>query len=120
MTPGELAAVRGRLEEFAAEMFAPLTRRDQRDKGGTCVRGLLLDGRRKSMQPMAERLGVDEQGLRKKTFGKKAEADRFAATVEADKHRCQDVDHADRTTVVEYARAWAAAARTGRALPPEC
>jgi hypothetical protein len=33
MTPGELAAVRGRLEEFAAEMFAPLPRRDQRDKG---------------------------------------------------------------------------------------
>jgi SRSO17 transposase len=60
---GGLAAVRGRLEEFAAEMFAPLARRDQRDKGATCVRGLLLDGRRKSMQPMAERLGVDEQGL---------------------------------------------------------
>ena len=63
MTPGELAAVRGRREEFAAEMFAPLARRDQRDKGATYVRGLLLDGRRKSMQPMAERLGVDEQGL---------------------------------------------------------
>src|SRR3954462_15140388 len=63
MTPGELAAVRGRLEEFAAEMFAPLARRDQRDKGATYVRGLLLDGGRKSMQPMAERLGVDEQGL---------------------------------------------------------
>jgi SRSO17 transposase len=63
MTPGELAAVRCRLEEFAAEMFAPLARRDQRDKGATYVRGLLLDGRRKSMQPMAERLGVDEQGL---------------------------------------------------------
>jgi SRSO17 transposase len=63
MTPGELAAVRGRLEEFAAEMFAPLARRDQRDKGTTYVRGLLLDGRRKSMQPMAERLGVDHQGL---------------------------------------------------------
>src|SRR4051794_32466235 len=63
MTPGELAAVRGRLEEFAAEMFAPLARRDQRDKGATYVRGLLLDGRRKSMQPMAERLGVDDQGL---------------------------------------------------------
>src|SRR4051794_2802575 len=63
MTPGELAAVRGRVEEFAAEMFAPLARRDQRDKGATYVRGLLLDGRRKSMQPMAERLGVDEQGL---------------------------------------------------------
>src|SRR4051812_21614521 len=63
MTPGELAAVRGRLEEFPAEMFAPLARRDQRDKGVTYVRGLLLDGRRKSMQPMAARLGVDEQGL---------------------------------------------------------
>src|SRR5205085_11782961 len=63
MTPGELAAVRGRLEEFAAEMFAPLARRDQRDKGATYVRGLLLDGRRKSMQPMAQRLGVDHQGL---------------------------------------------------------
>src|ERR687886_2573598 len=63
MTPGELAAVRGRLEEFAAEMFAPLVRSDQRDKGATYVRGLLLDGRRKSMQPMAERLGVDHQGL---------------------------------------------------------
>src|SRR5205085_8575523 len=63
MTPGELAAVRGRLEEFAAEMFAPLARRDQRDKGATYVRGLLTDGRRKSMQPMAERLGVDHQRL---------------------------------------------------------
>src|SRR4051794_12568280 len=63
MAPGELAAVRGRLEKFAAEMFAPLARRDQRDKGATYVRGLLLDGRRKSMQPMAARLGVDEQGL---------------------------------------------------------
>ncbi len=63
MTPGELAAVRGRLEEFAAEMFAPLSRSDQRVKGATYVRGLLLDGRRKSMQPMAERLGIDHQGL---------------------------------------------------------
>jgi SRSO17 transposase len=63
MTPRELAAVRWRLEEFAAEMFAPLARRDQRNKGATYLRGLLLDGRRKSMQPMAERLGMDHQGL---------------------------------------------------------
>jgi SRSO17 transposase len=63
MNQGELAAVRPRLEEFAAEVFAPLTRADQRDKGQTYLRGLLLDGRRKSMQPMAERLGVDHQGL---------------------------------------------------------
>jgi SRSO17 transposase len=63
MTPEELAVVRGRLAEFAAEVFAPLARSDQRGKGQTYLRGLLLDGRRKSMQPMAERLGVDHQGL---------------------------------------------------------
>src|SRR4051794_10154939 len=63
MTPEELAAVRPRLESFAAEMFAPLARSDQRAKGQTYLRGLLLDGRRTSMQPMAERLGVDHQGL---------------------------------------------------------
>ncbi|MFD9065849.1 transposase [Kitasatospora purpeofusca] len=44
-------------------MFAPLARRDQRAKGGLYLRGLLLEGRRKSMQPMAERLGVDHQAL---------------------------------------------------------
>jgi integrase len=46
---------------------------------------------------------------RKKTFRKKGDADRYAATVEADKLRGQYVDHSDRTTVAEYARAWAAA-----------
>lgn len=54
---------RGRLEEFAGEVFAPLARADQRVKGGLYLRGLLLDGRRKSMQPMAGRLGVDHQQL---------------------------------------------------------
>src|SRR3954471_24243031 len=63
MTPEELTAARARLEEFATEMFAPLSKSDQRVKGQTYLRGLLLDGRRKSMQPMAERLGVDHQGL---------------------------------------------------------
>ena len=63
MTPDELAHVRQRLEAFAAEVFAPLARSDQRAKGETYLRGLLLDGQRKSMQPMAERLGVDHQGL---------------------------------------------------------
>ncbi|MEU6056409.1 IS701 family transposase [Streptomyces xanthochromogenes] len=63
MRAGELAAVRMRLEVFASEVFAPLVRRDQREKGALYLRGLLLDGRRKSMQPMAERLGVDHQQL---------------------------------------------------------
>src|SRR3982751_4139678 len=44
-------------------MFASIPRSDQRAKGETYLRGLLLDGRRKSMQPMAQRLGVDHQGL---------------------------------------------------------
>jgi SRSO17 transposase len=63
VTPDELSVVRQRLEAFAADVFVPLARSDQRAKGETYLRGLLLDGRRKSMQPMAARLGVDHQGL---------------------------------------------------------
>ncbi|WP_326682133.1 Tn3 family transposase [Streptomyces sp. NBC_01237] len=43
----ELAACRGRLEEFAGDVFAPLVRAGQQVKGGLYLRGLLLDGRRK-------------------------------------------------------------------------
>ena len=39
-------------------MLGGFARRDQRGKGELYLRGLLLDGKRKSMQPMAERLGV--------------------------------------------------------------
>lgn len=53
--------MRRRLAAFAAEMFAPLARSDQRVKGVVYLRGLLLDGRRTSMQPMAERLGIDHR-----------------------------------------------------------
>src|SRR5204863_4150227 len=55
--------VRPRIEEFAAQMLGGLTRADQRAKGELYLRGLMLDGKRKSMQPMAERLGVDHQQL---------------------------------------------------------
>lgn len=51
------------VEEFAARMLADLPRRDQRAKGELYLRGLMLDGKRKSVAPMAERLGVDHQGL---------------------------------------------------------
>lgn len=64
MTPEEITNVRPRLEAFAAQMFAGLPRRDQRATGELYMRGLMLDGQRKSMQPMAERLGVDHQRLR--------------------------------------------------------
>src|SRR5947208_15491004 len=63
MTPEEMAQVRPRLVAFAAEMLGGLARSDQRATGELYVRGLLLDGQRKSMQPMAERLGVDHQRL---------------------------------------------------------
>ena len=60
----QLALVRGRLEAFAGEVFAPMARKDQRRWGGVYVRGLMLDGKRKSIEPMAARLeDGDEQCL---------------------------------------------------------
>ncbi|WP_189147465.1 IS701 family transposase [Streptomyces lacrimifluminis] len=56
---GELAAVRCDLEDFAAEVFEPFSRADQRRWGTVYLRGLLLEGRRKSVEPMAARLGED-------------------------------------------------------------
>jgi SRSO17 transposase len=65
VTPEKIAQVRPQLLEFAGSMLADaLPRKDQRAKGELYLRDLLTDGRRKSMQPMAERLGVDHQGLR--------------------------------------------------------
>jgi hypothetical protein len=55
--PAELAAIGGRLEGFAAEVFESLPRKDQRARGQCYLRGLMLDGRRKSIEPMAARLG---------------------------------------------------------------
>ena len=63
MTPQEIAEVRPRLAGFAAEMLGDLSRKDQRATGELYARGLLTDGQRKSMQPMAARLGVDHQRL---------------------------------------------------------
>jgi SRSO17 transposase len=63
MTPQEIAEVRPRLLGFAAEMLGGLPRKDQRAAGELYVRGLLTDGQRKSMQPMAARLGTDHQRL---------------------------------------------------------
>ncbi|AJC53161.1 IS701 family transposase [Streptomyces sp. 769] len=59
MTPDEIAAVRGELEEFAAEVFEPFARDGQRWWGQVYLRGLLTDGKRKSVEPMAARLGAD-------------------------------------------------------------
>jgi ATP/maltotriose-dependent transcriptional regulator MalT len=64
LTPAELATIRERLEAFADDIFTSLPRTDQRARGQCYLRGLLLDGRRKSIEPMAQRLGeVHDQAL---------------------------------------------------------
>src|SRR5450755_395086 len=63
MTPEEMAEIQPELVAFAAEMLGGLARKDQRAAGELYMRGLLTDGQRKSMQPMAVRLGVDHQRL---------------------------------------------------------
>ena len=60
----ELARVRGRLVEFSDEMFESMGRKEQRRWGECYLRGLMLDGKRKSIEPMAARLADgDEQCL---------------------------------------------------------
>ncbi|MGI8413651.1 MAG: IS701 family transposase [Solirubrobacteraceae bacterium] len=64
MSERELARVRGRLVEFSSGMFESMRRKDQRRWGECYVRGLMLDGKRKSIEPMAARLADgDEQCL---------------------------------------------------------
>src|SRR5436305_2799248 len=63
MPPQEITEVRPRRLDFAAEMLGGLVRKDQRAAGELYVRGLLADGQRKSMVPMAARLGIDHQRL---------------------------------------------------------
>lgn len=63
MNPDELTETNAELEAFVDDGFASLPRSDQRAKGNLYLRGLMLDGRRKSMQPMGTRLGIDYQQL---------------------------------------------------------
>jgi len=56
VTPTQLRRIRTRLVAFTEDLFASIPRTDQRRWGQTYLRGLLLDGRRKSVQPMATRL----------------------------------------------------------------
>lgn len=55
---------RAKLTLFVADVFASVPRKDQRAKGDCYLRGLMLDGRRKSIQAMASRLpDGNEQNL---------------------------------------------------------
>jgi SRSO17 transposase len=60
----EADRLREDLLEFVSEVFASLTRSGWQERAAAYVQGLMIDGRRKSIQPMAARLpGVHEQAL---------------------------------------------------------
>ena len=65
MTPRELQALDRRLSAFLEDLLAPLGRKERRHWARIYVQGLLLDGERKSIEPMASRIpDADVQALR--------------------------------------------------------
>src|SRR3989337_1154274 len=64
MTPKTLKALDRRLEHFVEELTEPMGRRERRHWARVYVEGLLLDGERKSIEPLAQRTGADGQALR--------------------------------------------------------
>ncbi|MGW7613687.1 IS701 family transposase [Streptomyces sp. NPDC054766] len=64
MDAHEVNRARAKLALFVADVFASVQRKDQRAKGDCYLRGLMTDGRRKSVQAMASRLpDGNEQNL---------------------------------------------------------
>ena len=63
MPARELQRLDQSLEGFLAKLTAGLNRSERRRWAGVYVRGLLLDGGRKSVEPMAMRLGESDQDL---------------------------------------------------------
>ena len=59
MTPKALSALDRRLSDFLHELVAPLGRSERRHWARKYLEGLLLDGDRKSIEPMAARVGAD-------------------------------------------------------------
>src|ERR1039457_6210462 len=65
LTNQELAAVSGRLDEFLGDLLAPLGRSERQPWATIYLHGLLLDGDRKAIAPMANRMeGADLPSLR--------------------------------------------------------
>ena len=63
MQARELERLDQSLEGFLSKLTAGLGRSERRRWAGVYVRGLLLDGERKSIEPMASRLGQSDQDL---------------------------------------------------------
>jgi SRSO17 transposase len=65
MTPNEVAALDRRLDRFLADLTGSLGRRERHRWAKVYLQGLLMDGGRKSIEPLAERIaGADVQSLR--------------------------------------------------------
>ena len=80
--------------------------RPLRSRGMASIERVTRDGRTAGWRARWR----DPAGVqRKKAFARKADAERFRVGVEASKATGAYIDHGDRTTVAEYARAWAAA-----------
>ena len=63
MRARDLHALDRRLERFLAEVTVSMGRAERKLWASYYVRGLLLDGERKSIEPMAKRTGADVQAL---------------------------------------------------------
>lgn len=65
MTPQTVKALDARLKHFLKDLLEPMGRSERRHWAQVYVQGLLLDGERKSIEPMASRIeGADVQALR--------------------------------------------------------
>jgi SRSO17 transposase len=64
VTSKTLGALDRRLSDFLHELVAPMGRSERRHWARKYLEGLLLDGERKSIEPMAARVGADVQALR--------------------------------------------------------
>jgi SRSO17 transposase len=59
----QVEALNTDLNQFTADIFKYLAYQGQRRYGQQYLRGLMLDGKRKSVEPMANRLGLPRQNL---------------------------------------------------------
>jgi SRSO17 transposase len=65
VTPKEVAALDGRLDRFLADLTASLGRSERHRWAKVYLQGLLMEGARKSIEPLAGRIeGADVQSLR--------------------------------------------------------
>ncbi|MBV8453512.1 MAG: IS701 family transposase [Deltaproteobacteria bacterium] len=65
MKPQTMHGLEARLMDFLEDLLEPMGRRERQHWARVYVQGLLLDGERKSIEPMASRIaGADVQALR--------------------------------------------------------